>query len=140
MGEPFVVQVRNRPGEFGHLFRALAMRGINVTTFSGSGSGDVACALITTDDDVATTEVLRSIGLPFVVGTTIRLEIEDRPGTLADVTERLGRAGVQIKGLCMIGCREGHREVAIAVDDEPAARAALGLPEPADLATAGTRP
>lgn len=134
MGEPFIVQVPNRPGEFGHLARALGMRGINITNFSGSGAGDVACALLTTDDDEATREVLRSMGLAFVAGSTIMIEIEDKPGALADITERLGRAKILIKGICMIGCREGHREFAISVEDEDAARAALGLPPIAHLA------
>lgn len=128
MGEPFIIQLANRPGELGHLTRALAARGIDITYISGSGAGDLSCALLTTDDDVSTREVLRSMGVSFVTGSTLMIEVPDKPGTLADLAERLGRADVNISGYCVIGRREGMAEIALSVDDEPKAREILGLP------------
>jgi hypothetical protein len=135
MGEPFIVQLANRPGELAHLTRALAARGIDINYISGSGAGDLACALLTTDDDVATGEVLRSMGVTFVTGSTLIVEVPDRPGELAKLTERLGREGVNIQGFCIIGHRAGMAEVAFSVDDEPKARRILGLPPVYQLAT-----
>lgn len=128
MGEPFIVQLANRPGELGHLTRALAARGIDITYISGSGAGDLACALLTTDDDPATTEVLHSMGVSFVTGSTLMIEVPDKPGALADLAERLGREGVNIQGFCIVGHRNGMAEVAFSVDDEERAREILGLP------------
>jgi hypothetical protein len=50
--------------------------------------------------------------------------LEDRPGTMADVGEALGKAGVNIKGLCGFPC-EGMGMAHILVQDAVAAREAL---------------
>jgi hypothetical protein len=50
--------------------------------------------------------------------------LEDRPGTLADMGEALGVAGINIEGLCGFPC-EGKGTLHILVDDAAAARRAL---------------
>ena len=50
--------------------------------------------------------------------------LEDRPGTMADVGEALGKAGVNIEGLCGFPC-EGKGIGHILVEDASAARHAL---------------
>jgi hypothetical protein len=50
--------------------------------------------------------------------------LEDRPGTLADVGEALGKAGINIDGLCGFPC-EGKGTLHILVEDGDGARAAL---------------
>jgi hypothetical protein len=50
--------------------------------------------------------------------------VEDRPGTLADLGEATGRAGVNIEGLCaMTG--DGKGFIHMLVEDAPTARKAL---------------
>jgi hypothetical protein len=50
--------------------------------------------------------------------------LEDRPGTLADLGEATGRAGINIEGVC--GTRhEGQGVIHILVEDAVATRAAL---------------
>ena len=136
MGEPFIVQLANRPGELGHLARALGMRGISIMQIAGSSAGDVSCAMLTTDNDTQTSEVLHSMGLDFVTGSTLIVEVDDKPGGLGELTARLGDGGVNIRGFCIIGRRDCHAEVALAVDDEVKAREILGLPTVHMLAAA----
>ncbi|MBC8336767.1 MAG: ACT domain-containing protein [Anaerolineales bacterium] len=50
--------------------------------------------------------------------------LQDRPGTLADVGEALGKAGINIDGLCGSPC-EGKGVLHIAVEDGEGAKAAL---------------
>ncbi len=50
--------------------------------------------------------------------------LEDRPGTLADMGEALGRAGINIEGLCGFPCG-GEGTGHILVEDAAAARRAL---------------
>ncbi len=133
MGQPFVVQLPNRPGELAHLAKGLCARGVNIVQIQGSAAGDLACALIYTDNDEATGEVLRSMGYSFVAGSTLIVEIEDTPCALSEVTGKLARGGVNLKGCCIIGRREGRAEWSLSVDDESKARAILGIPQIADL-------
>jgi hypothetical protein len=127
MSSQFVVQLDNRPGSFAGLTRALAERGIDLRGISGGGTGDHAYAVLTTDDDDATRQVLRSGGYPYVEGETLIVEVEDRPGGLAAVAEKLGAAGVDIRGVLFVGSAEGKVETAFSVDDVARARRALGL-------------
>ena len=72
-------------------------------------------------------EVLRGLGHDFIEGQSVVIPVADSPGGLADVTERLADAGVNILGTLCVGRRPGFVEMAFAVDDEARAEAALGI-------------
>jgi hypothetical protein len=55
----------------------------------------------------------------------ITLLLGDQPGELAKVGEVLGRAGVNIEGLCAVTSGGGHAEVHVLVEDLEAALPAL---------------
>ncbi len=121
----FVVQLENRVGELARLSRALALRGIDLRSVSLLGGGPVAWAAIIPDDAARTRDVLRSSGYRFVEGEPLVVEVEDRPGGLADVAERLAAAGVSILASITISQRPGVVQMALTVDDQTAARRAL---------------
>lgn len=125
MGTQFVVQIENRPGALARFARALAERGVNIVHCAAGGAGEFGYAIIETADDETGREVLKSIGQPFVEGTPVTVELEDRPGSLAELAERLAAAGVGIHGLLVIGHRGPNVLVAVTTDDEAAARAVL---------------
>ncbi len=127
MGRQFVVQLENHPGELAHLARAFAARGINIHHVACVGAGPLACMFLTTDDDAGTRKVLYGLGHEFIEGQPIVVEVEDRPGGLADVTERLAAAGVNITGMLPVGRLPGIVEMAFCVDAEAKAREALKL-------------
>jgi hypothetical protein len=54
----------------------------------------------------------------------LTVSLEDRPGTLADLGESLGSAGVNIEGLTVVSF-EGRAIAHVLVEDAMAARAAL---------------
>ena len=132
MARQFVVQLENHPGELAHIARAFAARGINLLNVACVGAGPLACMVASTDDDAAARKVLYALGHEFIEGQPIVVEVEDRPGGLADVSERLAAAGVNITGMLPIGRGPGVVVMAFCVDDEARARAALGMePVPA---------
>jgi len=53
------------------------------------------------------------------------IDLENKPGALADLAEALGSAGINITGVTGATCGDQGR-VALTVDDESAARTALG--------------
>jgi hypothetical protein len=59
-----------------------------------------------------------------VVVKDLTISLEDRPGTLADVGEALGRAGVNIEGFCGMAI-DGRGIMHVLVEDAAAAREAL---------------
>lgn len=58
------------------------------------------------------------------MATDLKVVLEDRPGTLANMGEALGRAGVNIMGSCGVSC-DGEGEIHVLVEDAAAARRAL---------------
>jgi hypothetical protein len=125
MHRQFVVQLDNRPGELAHLARALGERGIDITEIACAGTGTIACAFMTTSHGEEAHDVLKGLGHEFIEGDTIVVDVIDRPGGLADVTERLAGAGVNILSTLIIGRRAGVVEMAFAVDDVEKAKSAL---------------
>lgn len=127
MSRHFVVQLENRPGELAHLARALARRGIDILQIAGGGEGPKAFAFLATDDETSTRDVLRSMGFSFLDGETLVVEVEDRPGGIANLAQRLGEAGVNIRSMLLIGRAQGKAEIAISVDaDAELVREILG--------------
>ena len=134
MPRQFVIQLANRPGELAHIAKALAARWIDIEHLASAGHGSMACVFLTTSDRTATRDVLHGLGLPFVEGETIVVDVDDVPGGRANVTNTLADAGVNVVGALMVCRHDGKVEMAFAVDDEARARQALGLTE---LAPAG---
>ena len=54
----------------------------------------------------------------------LTVSLEDRPGTLADLGEALGKAGINIEGMCVVSI-EGRAIAHLLVEDAAAARTAL---------------
>jgi len=133
MTRQFVIQLENRPGELAHVARALGARGIDIEHISCAGTGTIACAFMTTGEAEETREVLKGLGHEFLEGETIVVDVEDRPGGLADVTEKLGAAGVNILGVLTVGKREGVMEIALAVDDIETARKVISAAQLAGI-------
>jgi hypothetical protein len=126
MAQQFVVQLRNQPGALAALARALAARGVSIEHIGAGGIGGLAYAVLTTHSDSTTRDVLRSAGYSFAEGEPIVLDLEDRPGALADAAQKLADAGVNVHGILCVGRGGGRAEVAITVDDVAHAREVLG--------------
>jgi hypothetical protein len=127
MRTQFIVQLENRPGALAELARALGNRGVNIDHVAGGGAGTIGYAAFSTDDDEAARAVLATSGHEYTEGASFVVDLPDRPGGLADVTEKLADAGMSIHGLLVVGRRDGRMSVALAVDDVEAARRVLGL-------------
>ena len=133
MTRQFVIQLENRPGELAHVARALGARGIDIEHISCAGTGTIACAFMTTGEDTATRDVLKGLGHDFIEGETIVVDVEDRPGGLAEIVTKLADAGVNILGVLEVGRREGIKEMALAVDDVAKAKTVISAAQLAGL-------
>jgi hypothetical protein len=131
MARQFVVQLDNHPGELAQLSRTFAQRGVQIHHAACAGSGPLQCMFVTFTDDDAARSVLRGLGHDFIEGEPIMVEVANEPGALAAISQKLADAGIGITGMIMAGSKPGLQEWAFCVDDEHAARQALGLHEEA---------
>jgi hypothetical protein len=126
MTRQFVIQLDNRPGELAHVARALASRGIDIEHISCAGTGTIACAFMTTGE-------LKGLGHDFIEGETIVVDVEDQPGGLGEIAQKLADAGVNILGVLEVGRREGIKEIALAVDDPVKAKQVISAAQLAGI-------
>ncbi len=127
MGQQFVVHIEDRPGALSRLTHELAVGEIDIHHIAAIGAGGDGIVVLDVDDDDAATRVLAAAGYRFEAGQPLMVVVHDRPGGLADVSDRLARAGVNILSLLVHDRRDGRVEVSLTVDDLLRARAALGL-------------
>ncbi len=117
MGLQFTVRLKNDPGALAGLAQALAANGIDIRTLAGGAVGSSGCVVLSTNNDLAARDVLRRARYTFLESEVLTVAVEDRPGSLAQLTQRLATAGVNIIGVVTLGRRQGKAELAITVDE-----------------------
>ena len=121
----FAVSLADQPGELARLCEAMADSGVNLllcaTTYSGSG----VLAFIA-DDEAAAQDVLEATGLEYLMRPALTIKLENVPGAGAAAFRKLADAGVNVDLLLPVRNSDELFFAVICVDDETAARAALG--------------
>ncbi|MGH2429337.1 MAG: hypothetical protein ACRDGV_10750 [Candidatus Limnocylindria bacterium] len=121
----FLVECANRPGEIARVSQAIAEKDINITASCSLAWGDHGAIGVITSDAEVTREALEATGMTFHEYELVSFRLPDRAGTLAEVSERLASAGVDIEFLVPTGYSGGEVALAIGVDNVPLARQAL---------------
>jgi hypothetical protein len=122
MAKQFTVRLKNEPGALARLAGRLGEHGVDIRTIGAGAVGSYGCVVLSTNNDTAAGDVLRSARYTFVEGEVLNIGVPDRPGALATLTGRLADAGVNILGLIVLGRHQGKAEVAFTVDQVDKAR------------------
>ena|ERR1051326_8212034 len=125
MATHFTVRLKNEPGALGKLAARLGEHGIDIRTIGAGAVGKYGCAVLSTNNEAGTRDVLRRGRYTYAEGEALNVGVEDRPGALAHLTTRLAQAGVNITGLVLLARHQGKAELAITVDAVDAARRVL---------------
>lgn len=125
MATHFTIRLKNEPGALGKLAARLGEHGIDIRTIGAGAVGTYGCAVLSTNNDAGTRDVLRRGRYTYVEGEALNVGVEDRPGALAQLTRRLADAGVNITGLVLLARHQGKAELAITVDEIDVARRVL---------------
>lgn len=122
MRNDLTVVLENQPGSLAAMGELLGSAGINIEGICGAQDGDQSVVHILVENSPAAREVLAAGG--YVV-TGVRdvfvISIEDRPGTLGEVTRKLADAEVNIE-LCYLAT---ETRLVISVDDMETAATVL---------------
>jgi hypothetical protein len=122
MPKLFTVRLKNQPGALARLAATLGEHGIDIRTVAAGAVGSTGCAVLSTSNDSVARDVLRKARYTFEEGEVLNVGLEDRPGSLAQLTGRLAEAGVNITGVITLGRHQGKAELGITVDDVDTAR------------------
>jgi hypothetical protein len=104
---------------------ALAHRGVNIKALAAIAIGGVATARILPDDIVVARSAFEAANIRFTENEVHIVLLENKAGLLANVTSRLGDAGVNLEALYVTGIADGLVELAIATDNPKKAKKIL---------------
>ncbi len=84
--------LENSPGALAKLCEALRRQDVNITALMVVGGR----ARIMVDDSDRAGVVLEEMGIPYTSAEVICLEIPNRPGAVAEVADKMSKAGINI--------------------------------------------
>jgi len=105
--------LENKPGRLAKICSALAHEKINIGALSVMDTSDRSVLRLVTDDLEPTRRVLTSLGTEFEVGEVLSVQMDNRPGTLARVLERLAEEHINIEYAYVSTAAEPGRSLGI---------------------------
>jgi hypothetical protein len=112
------IQLTNHPGDLARVAQALARRGVNIKALAAMSTGGVAIARILPDDIVVARSAFEAANIRFTESEVHLVLLENKAGVLANVTNRLGDAGINLEAMYVTGVADDLVELAI-VSDNP---------------------
>ncbi len=111
------IRLTNHPGDLARVAQALARRGVNIKALAGVTVGADAIVRVLPDDMAAARSALEAAAIRFTEGEVHTVLLENKAGVMADVTNRLGEAGINLEAIYLTGITDDLVEVAFIGDD-----------------------
>ena len=121
----FKIELRDEAGQLALVSREFANREINIETMCAI---DTNVAIVTAQT-VQARMALDALNIPYTATILLSQSMPDKPGALAEFSERLADAGVSITSIYVLSRIQGATELAFSVDDLDKARATLNMHE-----------
>ncbi len=119
------VFIENKKGALAACTRFIADNGINIRALSIADTQDFGILRIICDDPRETESILKKGGFISTVTDVLATEIEDKPGSMANILEVLADAHVIVEYTYAFLAPDGHAYMIFRVDDNAVASAAL---------------
>ena len=88
--------VEDRPGALGRVAEALGVKKVSIRAFMASSIDGRGFVRLVVDKPAAAKKVLAANGWALTESDVVEVTLDDRPGALGAVADRLGAAGVNI--------------------------------------------
>ena len=121
----FKIELEDEAGQLALVSREFANREINIETMCAIDTNVV----IVTAQTVQARMALDALNIPYTATMLLSQSMPDKPGALAEFSERLADAGVSITSIYVLSRIQGATELAFSVDDLDKARATLNMHE-----------
>ena len=114
------VFVQNRVGSLGELSIALAKANINIKALSIVGDHDWGIIRLIVDDPEQAKEILFKLGLVCGQGQVVTVMLENHPGALADLADKLEKKKINIEQAFATASGDASFVVLSTTDDKKA--------------------
>ena len=121
------MKISDEPGELAGIVKELGDAGVNILGLAGIGDAVSAAVALVTNDDEATAEILKSLSVNYAIRDLIITTIPNEPGALAELTGKLGTAGINLQSIFLMKMEVSSADIAFTVNDGDAAKELLGL-------------
>jgi len=114
----------NRPGTLATVTAALAKAKVNLLAVDAAGGFEYNIVRLVPDNAAKAKAVIKRLGLDVGETNVLAILVKDRPGALAEIAGKLGRAKINIDYLYGTGGRGGTGELVVihASDTKKAAK------------------
>jgi len=106
-------RLENKPGRLAKICSALAHEKINIRALSVMDTAERSVLRLVTDGLEPTKKVLTSLGTEFEQAEVLAVEVENRPGSLSKILERLAEEHINIEYAYLAGASGPGRSLAI---------------------------
>jgi len=124
--QEFNVSLADKPGELAEVASAVGDQGINILGCVGMGRSTASVTMVT-DDEEATTKVLREMGRDFDVNELILTTLSNEPGALAEMATKLSDEGINIISFYIMKMEMDAADVALTTDNPSKTKEILGI-------------
>lgn len=108
LGKEIVVTVVNKIGVLADMSKILSEKGINIEAAAGYAQEKDAKIMLITDDNVRAIEALKKSHYTLIEeNDVIMVDLENKPGVLKQVTEKLASENIDIKYIYGAACSSG---------------------------------
>ncbi|MBI2773274.1 MAG: ACT domain-containing protein [Chloroflexi bacterium] len=119
------VTLEDRPGSLAKMADALGKAGVNIEAVSGLGGASPDVRILVEDTAKART-ALTGAGMTVSGERDMTfVDLDDKPGSLAAATRKLGDQNINIDAIYVVGAAGGKKQLAIGSADATKARAAV---------------
>ncbi len=118
--------VEDRPGMLARVATALGEKGVSIRAFMAAVMDGRGFVRVVVDKPAAARRIFAAHGWRTTEDEVVEVTVQDRPGALAEVADRLGEVGINVE-YAYLGTAAGARKVNLylAVPDVRAALSAL---------------
>ena len=124
--QEFNVSLADKPGELAEVASAVGDQGINILGCVGMCRSTASVTMVT-DDEEATTKVLKEMGRDFDVNELILTTLSNKPGALAEMATKLSDEGINIISFYIMKMEMDAADVALTTDNPSKTKEILGI-------------
>jgi len=121
----FRVTVLDQPGQLALVSAALSQKLVNIRSLASVSAAGPLITFISDDEERARAALLE-LNLQFEEAEALSTTLSNRPGELANLTERLAEASINLNSIYVLSAHGGEIEIAFTVSNLPKAKKLLG--------------
>jgi hypothetical protein len=124
----FRICLPTQAGQLAQVSEGLANRSINILTLAAVQMTNLSTAVgivVSSEQEEETRIILQGLGLHCEERELLRIQLQNVPGKLAELSKNLASKHINIESIYFLGNEEGGEDLVISVDNLAQAREAL---------------